>query len=101
MMNKKEFQKVISKIRADRRIEENLPRTEYPKAMMTSSQMAKNTATVNCGGEWVALDTSKKTAARVMRDERFQKFLADNQATATVETFWVGSCRACQIRINY
>lgn len=41
---KKMFQKTISAIRKEMD-------DDYPKAMMTGQQMAKNTATVNCGGE--------------------------------------------------
>ena len=102
MMNKKDFQKVISKIRADYRKEENLPAAEYPKAMMTSQQAGNNTATVNCGGEWVSCVTSKKIAARVLGDERFQKLLRDNNATAILEhKYFSGATAGYQVRINY
>lgn len=95
------FQKVIGKIRADIRIEDNLPNTEYPKAMMTGQQAAKNTATVNCGGEWVSGQRSHTVALRVMRDERFQKYLKDFDAAAKVEQLYIGSCLAYQVRIIF
>lgn len=49
-MNKKEFQKVVKKIREDWRAMTGNPRTEYPKAMMTGRQEKKRTATINDRG---------------------------------------------------
>ena len=96
---KKRFQNTISEIRKDWRIERNTPRGEYPKAMMTSQQEAKNTATVNCGGEWCSF--SKELAQYVMNDERFQKFLSDAGAEANIEKFYRGSCPGYQVRLAF
>lgn len=98
---KREFQKVIGKIRADVRVEDELPRTEYPKAMMTGQQIEKMTATVNCGGEWVSASRSRQVARRVIRDERFQQFLQESNGKAEIEQFYVGSCLAFQVRIHF
>lgn len=100
-MNKKEFQKLISKIRADIRTEMNRPRLEYPKAMMTAVQAERHTATVNCGGEWVTWDFAKDLASRIECDERFRKFLKDNNAKVTFEPLMIGGRRTCQLRITY
>ncbi len=96
---KKAFQKTISEIRKDWRIDRNTPNGEYPKAMMTSQQEQKNTATVNCGGEWCSF--SKELAQYVMDDERFRKFISEAKAVATVEKFYRSSCPGYQIRINF
>ncbi len=101
MEKKVAFQKVIGKIRSDIRKEDNLPGAQYPKAMLTGKQAAKNQATVNCGGEWISPDRSKYLAQRVLRDERFTHFLSDYQGTAEIEKFYVGSCTAYQLRIQF
>lgn len=88
---KKDFQKVIGAIRKDQR-------GDYPKAMMTGQQMAKNTATVNCGGEWRSAQYSWELADLVTRDERFVQFLARHNATAHIEPNPFGGS---QVRINY
>ena len=100
---KRNFQKTISKIRADWRIEQNIPAADYPKAMMTNQQMMKNTATVNCGGEWLDSIREREIADRVMNDERFQKLLADFKATAEIERscFGIRTYPGFQIRIHY
>ena len=99
-MNKKAaFQKVIGDIRKDWRVMRATPKGEYPKAMMTGQQAEHNTATVNCGGDWCSF--SKELAQFVMDDERFQKFLSDTGAEATMEKFYHGSCPGYQIRINF
>lgn len=90
---KKDFQKTIKAIRGDR--------SEYPKPMMTEQQMEKNTASVNCGGEWFSKNPgfTERNADLVMNDERFTAFLSRWNATATKEInqrFGV-----TQIRINY
>ena len=96
---KKEFQKTIGGIRKDWRVKRGTPKGEYPKAMMTSQQEAHNTATVNCGGDWCSF--SKELAECVMSDERFQKFLSDAGAEATIEKFYHGSCPGYQVRIVF
>ena len=96
---KKAFQKTISEIRKDWRIDRNTPNDEYPKAMMTSQQEQHNTATVNCGGDWCSF--SKELAQYVMDDERFRKFISDTGAKVTVEKFYRYSSPAYQIRINF
>ena len=88
---KKEFSKTISKIRKD-------IGGEFPKAMMTSHQMAKSTATVNCGGEWRSAEKCASMAAQIMEDERFQAFLAKCNARAEIE---ISSFGRPQIRIHY
>ena len=89
---KKEFQKVIATIRKEKST------GNFPKPMMTSSQMEKRTATVNCGGEWGTPESTMEKAKMVMEDERFKDFLAKVEATATIETNNFGTY---QVRINY
>ena len=96
---KKQFQKTISEIRNDWRELRGTPRGEYPKAMMTSQQEAKNTATVNCGGEWCSF--SGELSKFVLNDERFQKFLSDAGAEAVREDVWNMGCHGYQVRINF
>ena len=96
---KKRFQKTVCEIRKDWRVKRGTPKGEYPKAMMTSQQEANNTATVNCGGEWCSF--SKELADYVMNDERFQKFLSDACAEATMEKFYRGSCPGYQVRLVF
>jgi hypothetical protein len=89
---KKEFQKVIATIRKEKRA------GSFPKPMMTTSQMEKRTATVNCGGEWGSQESTMEIAKMVMEDERFKSFLVKSEATAKIETNNFGTY---QIRINY
>lgn len=96
---KKAFQKTVSDIRKDWRVKRDTPQAEYPKAMMTGQQEAKNTATVNCGGEWCSF--SRELAEYVLNDERFQKFLSDAGAEATVEGFHRGNHTGYQVRIAF
>lgn len=96
---KRAFQKTISEIREDWRIERNTPQGEYPKAMMTSQQEERHTATVNCGADHCSF--SRELADRVMKDERFQKFLTDAGAKAVKEDVWRGSCHGYQVRISF
>lgn len=96
---KKKFQKTIGDIRQDWRVKHGTPKGEYPKAMMTAQQEANNTATVNCGGEWCSF--SKELAEYVMNDERFQRFLSDARAEATMEKFYHGSCPGYQVRLVF
>ena len=96
---KNKFQKTIGDIRKDWRVKRGTPKAEYPKAMMTSQQEAHNTATVNCGGDWCSF--SKELAEYVMNDERFQKFLSDAGAEATMEKFYHGSCPGYQVRLVF
>ena len=90
---KKDFSKVITKIRADRTASLG-KKVEYPKAMMTSQQMAKNTATVNCAGK-------EDIALLVLQDKRFLDFLAKYNASAWLENVTVYSSAGVQIRITY
>ena len=88
---KADFQKVIGEIRND-------IGGMFPKAMMTNQQMQKNTATVNCGGEWRSAENAMKTVNAVMNDERFKAFLVRQNATAMIEYTQFATP---QIRINY
>lgn len=87
---KKNLQKTIKAIRNDGE--------EFPKAMMTSQQMEKRTATVNCGGEWLP-KTSRKTAESVIENELFKAFLKEVGAVANLEH--IDRFDAWQIRITY
>ncbi len=99
--NKKAFQKVIKAIREDIRKERNIPSCEYPKAMMTGQQMEKDTATVNCGGEFSSSMFSKEISKRVMDDKRFVKFLDECCGKAKIEKKCYMGCYAYQIRIDF
>lgn len=95
MMNdktKKDFQKAIKAIRED------MGREVFPKPMMTSAQMEKNQATVNCGGEWSTKEKTEEIANAVMNSERFTEFLDKYEAKAVIETNSFGTL---QIRIFY
>lgn len=96
---KKDFQKVIKAIR-DAKNKECGTNSEFPKAMMTRQQIAKGTATVNCGGEWCkhSPEVARERADLVMKDERFTAFLTKWNATAHIELDNFG---VTQIRINY
>lgn len=91
---KKAFQRVIANIRKE-------TESEFPKAMMTSQQMNKCTATVNCGGERYSTESSKELAERVLNDERFLTFLEKNKAAAAVEAVSIGNKMAYQVRILF
>ena len=91
MSTKTKFQKVIAAIRKE-------VGGDYPKAMMTGQQMKKNTATVNCGGEWRSKEFSEMLAAQVTADPGFQKFLKEENATANIEANPFGGV---QVRINF
>lgn len=95
---KKDLQKVISAIRKERQQGENVRLYEFPKAMMTNQQMWKDTATVNCGGQWASKGIDQEIANLVMGDDRFQQFLEKWDANAGFEK---ESSGAVQIRINY
>lgn len=88
---KKNFQKTIGAIRKERN-------DSFPKAMMTGQQMAKNTATVNCGGEWKSAEKSLEIAKATATDPRFLVFLAECDAKAKIEPNPFGGY---QIRIYY
>lgn len=91
---KKAFQRVIANIRKE-------TESEFPKAMMTSQQMNKCTATVNCGGERYSTESSKELAEKVLNDERFLIFLEKNNAAATVEAVSIGNKMAYQVRVLF
>lgn len=94
---KKEFQKVIGSIRNEDRKANNHKR-DFPKAMMTNHQMEKETATVNCGGEWYGKEIAEYNANLVLKDQRFLSFLDKYGAKATTET---NSFGAYQIRLTF
>lgn len=89
---KKDFQSIIGTIRNE------TGDKAYPKPMMTSQQIDKDTATVNCGGEWRETEETKERAEKVMNDERFKAFLEKYGATAQIE---LDNFKSYQIRINY
>lgn len=91
---KKAFQRVIANIRKE-------TESEFPKAMMTSQQMNKCTATVNCGGERYSTESSKELAEKVLNDKRFLTFLEKNKAAAAVEAVSIGDKMAYQVRILF
>lgn len=93
-MDKKQFQKTIKAIR-----DELFNGKEYPKAMMTTQQMEKNTGTVNCGGEWWRPVESHNIAEKTIKHPAFKKLMEESNATATIEP--IGKCGGVQIRINY
>jgi len=102
MDKKKELQKIVGLIRADIRVEDNNPSTTYPKAMMTSQQMEHNTATVNCGGAYSGGGQyTRKKALRVLRDERFKKYLETFKARGEVEQITECGHIGYQVRIRY
>ena len=91
-MNKKDLQKTIKSIR------DEISKGSYPKPMMAKSQMAINTATVNCGSVFDKEDhKSKKIAQLIMDDQRFKDLLVRNNSKAVIETTSDGY----QIRISY
>lgn len=94
---KKALQKTVKGIREDLNAA-NGTASDFPKTMMTGQQMAKNTATVNCGGEWASAEKSLARANAVVADSRFKNFLAEAGATAKIEVTNFGSY---QVRINY
>ena len=98
MFDKKEFQQVIGKIRKDRGLTSNGHNYNYPKPMLTGQQAAKNTATVNCGGEWYSADATMKLAEMVMNDSRFISLIKKYNATAKIEPNPFGGY---QVRIDY
>lgn len=92
---KKDFQKTIKAIRNTYTIITGKEQ-EYPKAMMTGRQEAKNTATVNCGRKpWCS---DEQVANVVMNDPLFKGFLTKYNATAHVE---INSDGNTQVRINF
>lgn len=92
-MNKAKFQKTIKAIRAE------LNTGEYPKAMMTGQQMANNTATVNCGGEWNTPEGTHQIADAVLNHEAFKKLMEQSGATFKKES--LGANGRVQLRINF
>lgn len=91
---KKAFQRVIANIRKE-------TGDQFPKAMMTSQQMNKCTATVNCGGEFKGTESSKELAEKVLNDERFLTFLEKNKAAAAVEAISISNKMVYQVRILF
>lgn len=94
---KKAFQKVIKEIRAE--IDPTISRrNEYPKPMMTKKQMDKDEATVNCGGEWGSAESTKTIADAVLTDKRFEEFLHNFRADASIE---LNNFNTYQIRVKF
>ena len=94
MKIKADFSKTVGNIRKD-------TGNAFPKAMMTNAQMAKNTATVNCGGEWRSTEYSAKLAEAVLNDERFKAFLNRHNAEAHIERGRIGDRDFAQVRVYY
>lgn len=93
-MDKKAFAKVITKIRKD------MGTDSYPKAMMTSQQESKCTATVNCNIGYKDPGTSLDRAQTVITDPRFIELLVTYKATARIEP--LPQTKNCyQIRIRW
>ena len=88
-MNKKDLQNTVKAIResepaqALRQISGYDSRKQYPKAMMTATQAAKNIATVNCGGGFH--HNAKAEALMVLENEQFLELLARHNATAQLD----------------
>lgn len=76
---KAEFQKVIGAVRSER------GGKEYPKPMMTTVQMMKGQATVNCGGEWSTTERTREMAEAVMANNTFVEFINKYNASAKIE----------------
>ena len=91
---KKDFQKTIKAIRNTISIVTGEDQ-EFPKAMMTGQQEAKNTATVNCGRR---RESTEAVAKVVMDDPLFRGFLAQYKAKANIE---INSEGKTQVRINF
>ena len=100
-MKKADFQKIVKSLRTDLQVVNAEEYATYPKAMMTSAQEAKRTATVNCGGEWRPGQRSLDLALQLMASQTFRTFLAENGATAHLEEASAGSRTWTQVRINY
>lgn len=97
---KKEYQRLFKEIRekdfgVDSKRHDNC---KFPKPMMTEAQMEKGTATVNCGGEWLTVDTTKRIADKVMANESFKAFLTKYEAKAELE---LTPFHSYQIRIRF
>ena len=94
---KKEYQRLFKEIR-EKDFGADSKRVEYPKPMMTEAQMEKGTATVNCGGEWLTVDATKRIADKVMANESFKAFLTKYEAKAELE---LTPFHSYQIRIRF
>lgn len=99
-MNEKKFRKIIKMIRDERNNDGIAVRADFPKAMMTGRQIGKNTATVNCGGDWCARrpEVTRKLAELVVNDPRFVEFIEEENAHAYIERTAAG---VYQVRVNY
>ena len=95
---KKDLQKTIKSIRDELNAENPDRVNDIPKAMMTDQQVAKRTATVNCGAGWHCTGPNSKNLAQTVSDSAaFKEFLSRTGATARLEPTGYGY----QIRINY
>ena len=89
---KKELAKAVKEIR------KTYENTDYPKLMMTKVQMAKGTATVNCGNN----NDAEKTE-RIMQSESIKQILNKYNATMKKEKA-INGCLGeenWQVRISY
>lgn len=92
-MNKKEFQTIIKSLR------DELKYGDFPKAMMTNSQEAKRTATVNVGRTYWSHkpEVSRERSAIILHHSLFQDFLKKHNATAIIEH----NAEGAQIRLYW
>lgn len=74
---KKEFQKIVGKVRKELNTKYGTS-YEYPKAMMTGQQIKKRTATINCS-------RSQRMACEVINHPAVIAFLRSNNAAAKLE----------------
>lgn len=91
---KKEFQKLIKKIR-----EENF-KGEYPKAIMADSMTEKGQASIvfSYSGDNTFRGYTKEMAEKVMSIESFQSFLNKYEATAQIQ---LRANQSYEIRIQF
>lgn len=99
-MEKKIFQSIIGDLRTKRNIQLGV-KEQHPKAMMSNYQMAKNSATVNCGGEWRGREYSQQIADYVMGSQAFTEMIKAYNAKADIETVIEPGKQYVQIRIRW
>lgn len=96
-MDKKGFAKVVTKIRRQ------LGTKEYPKAMMTSAQIANRTATINCtvySSTGYRGPDSMEMAKEIKAHPLLLAFLAAEGAVAAIEPI-SGSAGHYQVRLRW
>ena len=92
---KKELAKAVKEIRDSYDEPDRLQK--YPKLMMTAVQMAKGTATINCGYHSHSGEDNEK-AERILSNPTINELLKKYNGTMKKEK---GSEETWQIRINY